>query len=105
MPGRKPNRVSKMLSQKWPVRPTSKKTPKGGNRIANTILIGSVMVTAMRISFARDMRMVRNVESCSVLLDYKRQILCQMVNKALKRMTPSSILTFWHKYCPSNKMT
>jgi hypothetical protein len=51
IPGIKPNSVSKMLSQKWPLRPTSRKTPSGGRIIAKIILIGSVAVTAITGSF------------------------------------------------------
>lgn len=47
MPGMNPNNVSNILSQKWPLKPISIKTPNGGKIMANIILIGSVAVTGM----------------------------------------------------------
>jgi hypothetical protein len=51
MPGMKPSKVSRILNQKCPLKPTSRNTPNGGNKIANKILIGSVAVKAMVITF------------------------------------------------------
>jgi len=51
MPGMNPNKVSRILNQKCPLNPTSINTPKGGNKIANRILIGSVAVKATVTTF------------------------------------------------------
>jgi hypothetical protein len=54
-----------MFSQKWPLKPTSRKTPRGGNRMARIILTGSVAVTAMatsrmkRVSGLADLKVAR----------------------------------------------
>ena len=38
IPGKNPSSVSRMFSQKWPFRPTSRNTPSGGRKIAAIVL-------------------------------------------------------------------
>jgi hypothetical protein len=43
MPGIYPNKVNRIFSQNAPARPTCRKTPKGGSKIAINILSKSII--------------------------------------------------------------